>query len=155
VVDDLRGRRLLATQHPRRLSARTPPLRLTHAPFGVGASASHSTAGRAYAGPFNALTATGTTAAGGLSGGRRVTVGAAPLALARVHHFLLHSARSGYEVVPVGHPRGAVASSVQVASQSAAPRAGRSLVIRVARGRIAGARFGARVRVRPGVAVRS
>ena len=149
-------------------------------------SASDSTAGRAYAGPFHALTATGTTATGSLSArvthrftgtsvttawrlrggrsgvtarvmfptygpgsrveavlrtGRRVTIGAAPVALARVHHFLLHSARSGYEVVPVGHPRGAVASSVQVASQSAAPRAGRSLVIRVARGRIAGARL--------------
>ncbi len=199
VVDDLRGRRLLATQHPRHLSERTPPLRLTHAPSGVGASASDSTAGRAYAGPFHALTATGTTAAGSLSArvthrftgtsvttawrlrggrsgvtarvmfptygpgsrveavlrtGRLVTIGAAPVALARVHHFLLHSARSGYEVVPVGHPRGAVASSVQVASQSAAPRAGRSLVIRVARGRIAGARFAARLRVRPGLAVR-
>ena len=80
-----------------------------------------------------------------LRNGRRVTIGAAPIALARVHHFLLRSARSGYEVVPVGHPRGAVASSVQVASQSAAPRAGRSLVIRVARGRIAGARFAARL----------
>ena len=39
VVDDLGGHRLLATQHPRRLPGRTPPLRLTHAPAGVGASA--------------------------------------------------------------------------------------------------------------------
>ena len=199
VVDDLRGRRLLATQHPRRLSGRTPPLRLTHAPSGVGASAAHSTAGHAYAGPFRSLTATGTTAAGALSArvthrftgssvttawtlrggrsgvearvmfptygagsrveavlrnGRRVTVGARAVALARVRHFLLRSARSGYQVVPVGHPRGAVASSVQVASQSAAPRAGRSLVVRIARGRIAGARFAARLTVRPGLAVR-
>ena len=141
VVDDLGGRRLLATQHPRRLPGRTPPLRLTHAPAGVGASASPATAGRAYAGPFAALTATGTTAAGGLSArvthrftagsvttawalrggrggvsvrvmfptygpgsrveailrdGRRVAVGRAPLALARVRSFLLRSSRSGY-----------------------------------------------------------
>ncbi len=74
VVDDLRGRRLLATQHPRRLSGRTPPLRLTHAPSGVGASAAHSTAGRAYAGPFHALTATGTT-----SGRRALGARHAPL----------------------------------------------------------------------------
>jgi hypothetical protein len=199
IVDDLRGRRLLATQRPRRLSSRTPPLRLTHAPSGVGASAAHSNAGHAYAGAFRSLTATGTTAAGALSArvthhftgssvttawalrggrggvqvrvmfptygpgsrveavlrnGRRVTVGSAPLALARVGRFLMRSAHSGYEVVPVGHPRGAVAGSLQVASQSSAPRAGRSLVVRVARGRIGGARFAARLRVRPGLAVR-
>jgi hypothetical protein len=89
-----------------------------------------------------------------LHNGRRVTVGTAPLALARVRHLLLRSARSGYQVVPVGHPRGSVATSLQVHSQSAAPRAGRSLVIRVARGRVAGARFAARVSVSPGLAVR-
>ena len=151
VVDDLGGHRLLATQHPRRLPGRTPPLRLTHAPSGVGASAAQSAAGHAYAGPFRALTATGTTAAGALSArvthhftgssvttawslrggrggvaarvmfptygpgshveavlrdGRRVTVGAAPIALSRVRRFLLRSARSGYQVVPVRRPQG-------------------------------------------------
>jgi hypothetical protein len=199
VVDDLAGRRQLATQHPRRLPGSTPPLRLTHAPSGVGASAAESTAGRAYAGAFRALAATGTTSAAGLSArvthrftrdtvttawslrgrrrgvsvrvmfptygprsrveavlknGRRVTVGAAPLALARVKRFLLRSARSGYEVVPVRTPRGAAATSLQVASQPAAPRAGRSLVVRVARGHVAGARFAARLRVRPALAMR-
>ena len=199
VVDDLGGRRLLATQHPRRLPGRTPPLRLTHAPAGVGASASPATAGRAYAGPFAALTATGTTAAGGLSArvthrftagsvttawalrggrggvsvrimfptygpgsrveailrdGRRVAVGRAPLALARVRSFLLRSSRSGYTVLPLRRPRGAIATAIQVRAQSSAPRAGRSLVIRVARGRVAGARFAARIAVRPELAVR-
>jgi hypothetical protein len=186
VVDDRSGRRLLATQHPQRLSERTPPLRLTHAPAGVGASAAKNTAGRAYAGPFRSLTATGTTSGGGLSArvthrftdrsittawslrgrragrkarlmfptygpstrveavlrnGRRVTVGDTRLKLARVKRLLLHSARSGYEVVPIG---GGSATSVQVASQSSAPRAGRSLVIR-----LTGSRFAARLRVRP------
>ncbi len=191
LVVDRGGHRVLATQHPRRLPGRTPPLRLTHAPAGVGASTAASTAGRAYAGPFRALTATGTTSGGGLSArvthrftgstvttawklrgarhgatakvmfptygpgsrveavlrdGRRVTVGATPLKLARVKRFLLHSEHSGYEVVPVG---GATATSVQVTSQSSAPRAGRSLVIR-----LRGARLAARLRVRPGLAVR-
>ena len=81
-----------------------------------------------------------------LRDGRRVTVGATPLKLARVKRFLLHSEHSGYEVVPVG---GVTATSVQVTSQSSAPRAGRSLVIR-----LRGARLAARLRVRPGLAVR-
>ena len=199
VVDDLAGHRLLATQHPRRLPGRTPPLRLTHAPSGVGASAAQSAARHAYAGQFRAVTATGTIAAGALAArvthhftsssvttawslrggrggvaarvmfptygpgsrveavlrdGRRVTVGAAPIALSQVRRFLLHSTRSGYQVVPVRRPHGAVATSVQVAAQSSAPRAGRSLVIQVARGHVSGARFAARVAVRPGLALR-
>ena len=64
LVADRGARRILATQHPRRLPGRTPPLRLTHAPSGVGASAAHSAAGRAYVGPFRAITATGTTSGG-------------------------------------------------------------------------------------------
>ena len=192
LVVDRGGRRVLATQHPRRLSGRTPPLKLTHAPAGVGASAAHGTAGHAYAGPFRALTATGTASGAGLSArvthrftanavttawslrgarrgvgarvmfptygpgahveavlrdGRRVPVGSAPLKLTRVKRFLLRSAHSGYQVVPVAG--GGAATSLQIASQSSAPRAGRSLVVR-----LRGARFAARLTVRPGLAVR-
>jgi hypothetical protein len=53
----------------------------------------------------------------------------------------MRSAHSGYEIVPLR--RSGRATSLQVASQPAAPRAGRSLVIR-----LSGARFAARLRVR-------
>ena len=178
------ARRRCGSRTRRRASARAPP---------------HSTAGRAYAGPFRALTATGTTAAGALSArvthrftgssvttawslrggrsgvtvrvmfptygpgsrveavlhnGRRVTVGARA-ARARAGPPLPAALRPLGLRGRAGRPparRGG--DLVQVASQSAAPRAGRSLVIRVARGRVAGARFAARLRVRPGLAVR-
>jgi hypothetical protein len=200
VVADAGGRRVLATQHPRRTLPGAPPLRLTRAPSGVGASASRAGAGRAYAGPFRSLEATGTTAAGALSArvthrfsdrsvstswslrsrgrralaarvlfpsygrgarveallrdGRHVTVGSRPLALARVRAFLVRSQRSGYRVVPARAPAGAVATSMAVRSQWAAPRAGRSLVVRIARGRTGGARFAARLTVDPALGVR-
>ncbi len=192
LVVDRGGRRVLATQHPRRLPGRTPPLRLTHAPAGVGASASQSNAGRAYAGPFHALTATGTTSAGGLSArvthrftgstvttawslrgarrgdsarvmfptygpgsrveavlrdGRRVTIGQAPIE-ARARQALPPALRA-LGLRGRARRRRERGTSVQVASQSSAPRAGRSLVVR-----LSGARFTARLRVRPGLAVR-
>ena len=89
-----------------------------------------------------------------LRSGRRVTVGTRPLALARVSVFLVRSERSGYVVRPLRRPAGATAAAVPVPRQSSAPRPGRSLVIRVARGRIAGAAFAARMTVRPDLAVR-
>ena len=82
-----------------------------------------------------------------LRNGRRVIVGSAPIALARVKRFLLRSARSGYEVVPVAG--GGEATSLQVASQSSAPRADRSLVVR-----LSDTRFAARIRVRRALAVK-
>jgi hypothetical protein len=60
VVRDAAGRRVLATQLPRRsVDRRVMPLRLTRAPQGVGATAA-AAVGRAYAGAFGELRATGT-----------------------------------------------------------------------------------------------
>ncbi len=60
VVRDRGGRIVLATQRPRtRLDRRVTPLRLTHAPAGVGATAA-AAVGPVYAGPFRDLRATGT-----------------------------------------------------------------------------------------------
>ena len=61
IVRDAGGRRLLATQ--RALTPGSRALRLTRAPSGAGATR----AGRAYAGPFADLRATGTVRAGGLA----------------------------------------------------------------------------------------
>jgi hypothetical protein len=62
VVRDASGRRALATQLPRaEVRRRVTPVRLTRAPLGVGVTAA-SPVGRAYAGPFRELRATGTVA---------------------------------------------------------------------------------------------
>jgi hypothetical protein len=67
LVRDVSGRRLLATQLPHTSRGNgTRYLRLTHAPRGVGASASARSV-RAYAGPFRDLRATGTRRANGLA----------------------------------------------------------------------------------------
>jgi hypothetical protein len=86
--------------------------------------------------------------------GRRVALGSQPVAVSKVRTFLMRSERTGYDVTPLRRAAGAVARAVPVRAQSSAPRAGRSLVVRVARGRVSAARFAARVTVRPTLAVR-
>jgi hypothetical protein len=67
MVRDVNGKRVLASQIGRSAVVRGfAPLRLTKAPSGAGAIAS-AAIGRAYAGPFTDLRATGTTVSGPLS----------------------------------------------------------------------------------------
>jgi hypothetical protein len=71
IVRDVNGRRVLASQVARAAVSRSlTPLRLVKAPTGVTATAS-SAIGRAYAGPFTDLRATGTVS--GRTAGIRVT----------------------------------------------------------------------------------
>jgi hypothetical protein len=61
LVRDVNGRQVTASQHARdRVVAGSSPLRLTKAPSGAGAISS-AAVGRAYAGPFSDLRATGTS----------------------------------------------------------------------------------------------
>jgi hypothetical protein len=62
LVRDVTGRQVTASQHAReRIVSGSSPLRLTKAPSGAGAISS-ALVGRAYAGPFSDLRATGTSA---------------------------------------------------------------------------------------------
>ncbi len=65
VVRDSKGRRVIASQIGRSQVTGTTPLRLTKAPSGAGVLAS-ARVGRAYAGPFTDLRATGTTSTSAL-----------------------------------------------------------------------------------------
>ena len=193
---DAAGRVALASQVGRDdVDPAVTPLRLTRAPSGVGARAS-SRPGRAYAGTFSDLRATGTVASASArvtsahrfspraietrwtitrtgggpltadvsfpSWGRRARVVAVlrdrsrrrmsgrPVALDEVASFEIAGRGSGYVVVPLSRPRGAVARQVRPAAQSSAPAPGPSLSIGLARG----ARFdrvGFSVRMIPGL----
>lgn len=89
VVRDAGGRRVLASQVGRpAVDRRVTPLRLLRAPRGAGARAS-SAVGRAFAGPFRELRATGTVA--GRTAAIRVT-----------HRFTAHSIQTRWDVVRRG-----------------------------------------------------
>ena len=60
LVRDPHGRRIFASQTPRGRTVAATPLRLTRAPIGTAATA-RTPRGRAFAGPFSDLRATGTT----------------------------------------------------------------------------------------------
>jgi hypothetical protein len=64
-----------------------------------------------------------------LDDGSRVRVGRRRLALRRVRRFEVHSARSGYAVVPVAWPSGASARTVHPQPQSSNPLPGPTLVV--------------------------
>jgi hypothetical protein len=179
---DTAGRVRLASQVARDdVDPRVTPLRLTHAPSGVGIRASNPAA-RAYAGTFNELRATGSVAStaarvisahrftartietrwtitrtGGsgplsadvtfpswgrraqvfarLRNGARRRVGARPLALRGVASFEVAGRDSGYAIVPLTSPPGAVARTVWPGVQSSAPAPGPSLSVGLVRGR--------------------
>lgn len=177
---DAAGRVALASQIGRDdVDPTVTPLRLTRAPSGVGVRAS-ARAGRAYAGTFDDLRATGAVASatarvtsahrftaraietrwtitrtgGGplsadvtfpswgrrarviavLRDGSRRRVTGRPLALPDVVSFEVIGRGSGYAVVPLARPAGAVARTVRPHAQSSAPAPGPSLSIGLARG---------------------
>lgn len=64
--------------------------------------------------------------------GRSVPVGPEPLALELVSYFHVRSSASGYVVVPLERPSGALAHSIPVTAQWSAPNPGPSLVVTLA-----------------------
>ncbi|CAA9517535.1 MAG: hypothetical protein AVDCRST_MAG69-2859 [uncultured Solirubrobacteraceae bacterium] len=64
--------------------------------------------------------------------GRSVPVGPEPLALDLISYFHVRSSASGYVVVPVERPSGALAHAVPVTAQWSAPSPGPSLVVTLA-----------------------
>ena len=84
-----------------------------------------------------------------LRDGSRVGLrGASAIRLARVARFEIASARSGYTVVPLRRPAGAVARVLDPARQSSNPDPGPTLAIEIAHGSTwRRARFAARIAV--------
>jgi hypothetical protein len=83
-----------------------------------------------------------------LRDGTRVSLRARAVALERVKRFEIESERSGYTLVPLSRPAGAVARLLSTARQSSAPDPGPTLAIEVARGAAwRRAAFGARLTV--------
>ena len=69
-----------------------------------------------------------------LRDGSRVSVRSRSVALARVARFEVASRRSGYVVVPLRRPAGAVARVMLPSRQSSAPDPGPTLAVELARG---------------------
>ena len=69
-----------------------------------------------------------------LADGERISLRAQSVALEHVERFEIESERSGYTVVPLSRPAGAVARLLPTARQSSAPDPGPTLAIEVARG---------------------
>ena len=81
-----------------------------------------------------------------LRDGSRVSLMARPVALARIAWLHVVSERSGYVVVPLERPAGAVARAIVPSRQSSAPDPGPTATLEIARGaRWRGARFAVRL----------
>jgi hypothetical protein len=180
VVRDIAGRRVLASQVGRRWVTGASPLRLTAPGAGMLAPAP-ARRGRAYAGPFTSLRASGAASSrtltvrvahrftsdwiesswrltrrrgrarytadvlfpswGGaaasvtavLRSGERVALGAGRIPLSAIAYLSIRSRNSGYVVVPVTRPAGAVVRTIATSPQSSDPEPGPTAAIEIAR----------------------
>jgi hypothetical protein len=79
--------------------------------------------------------------------GTSFVVGRRPIALRRIDHFRVRSARSGYVVTPLRRPRGASVRIRRPARQASAPHPGPTLAVTFLHGASRGT-FAVRIHVR-------